>query len=67
MHQLCICMVPEQGVVCCNITYPKIIILCDWSATFKSKKQHIMRSVGIRMVLQVNECSVGKHNTLLVK
>jgi hypothetical protein len=35
----------EQSIVCCNITYPKIIILCDWSATFKSEKHNIMRPV----------------------
>jgi hypothetical protein len=43
--QLCICVVPEQGMVCCNIACPKIIILCDWSATFKSEKHNIMRPV----------------------
>jgi hypothetical protein len=44
--QLCICMVLEQGIVCCNITCPKIIILCNLSATFKSEKHNIMRPVG---------------------
>jgi hypothetical protein len=42
--QLCICVVPKQGIVCCNITCPKIII-CDRSATFKSEKHNIMRPV----------------------
>jgi hypothetical protein len=30
--QLCICVVPEQGIVCCNIMCPNIIILYDRSA-----------------------------------
>jgi hypothetical protein len=51
--QLCICVVPEQGIVCCNITCPKIIILCDWSATFKSEKHNIMQP--IRRVLITND------------
>jgi hypothetical protein len=51
MQQLCICVVPEQGIVCCNITCLKIIILCDRSATFKSEKHNIMRPV--RKVLKL--------------
>jgi hypothetical protein len=43
-QQLCICVVPEQRIVCCNITCTKII-LCNQSATFKSKKHNIMRPV----------------------
>jgi hypothetical protein len=43
--QLCICVVPEQGIVCYNITCPKIIILCDRSTMFKSEKHNIMQLV----------------------
>jgi hypothetical protein len=49
------CMVPEQGIVCCNITCPKIIILCNQFATFKSEKHNIMRLV--RKVLRISNCT----------
>jgi hypothetical protein len=51
MHQLCIFMAPEQGILYCNITYPKIRIL--WSATFKSEKHNIMRLVR-KVLIKVN-------------
>jgi hypothetical protein len=41
MHKLCVCMAPEQHIVCCNITCPKNVIWRDWSSTFKSKKHHM--------------------------
>jgi hypothetical protein len=58
--QLCICVVPEQGIVCCNTTCPKIIILCDRSATFKSEKHNIMRLV--RKVLTWVQCRKFKES-----
>jgi hypothetical protein len=44
-QQICICVLPEQGIVWCNMTCPNIIVLWDRSATFKSEKHNIMRHV----------------------
>jgi hypothetical protein len=50
MHWLHICVAPEQGIVCCNIMYPKIIILF-YRSMFKSEKHNIMQPLCKVLVL----------------
>jgi hypothetical protein len=56
--KVCAIMSPVQSIVCFNIACPKIIILWDRSATFKSQKHISM--IPVRLVLSII-------NTVLVK
>jgi hypothetical protein len=62
-HQLCICVVPEQGIGCCNITCLKSQISDIRSATFLKGKSGICCAV--RSVLNETVSSVTLRNKLL--